>query len=248
MSDRTPGVQALACHVQFKFAEIDGQPLGAFQGYGAVFNNEDDGGDVILPGAFTATLAKYKASKTMPKMLLNHGGLANMYSDPSPEDLLPVGRWTDMSEDAHGLKVEGQLINLDTDHGKRVYGAMKEGAIDSMSIAYIPRDVIRGTKENEPRRQLKAVDLIEVGPVTFPANQLAKIGDVKSLRGLTPQDWRDLEGALRDEGLSRSDAVKAVSGFKSYLRRDGAGPILEPRDAATSEDASALVARIRALA
>ena len=232
---------------EFKFAEAGDDPAGTFEGYASTFNNEDDGGDVMLPGAFDATMARHKAAGTMPKMLLNHGGLGG-FNQPSPDDMLPVGKWLKMSPDSAGLQCKGRLINLDTERGKGIYGAMKEGELGDMSIAYIPKEFVRGTKPNEPRRQLKAVDLFEAGPVTFPMNRQATIGSVKSLSGMDAHDWRDLEAALRDEGLSQRDAARAIAGFKIYLRRDGGAPEQGPRDEATSDDLRALAAKIRAAA
>jgi hypothetical protein len=231
---------------EFKFVTDGSDPEGTFEGYASTFGNEDDGGDVMLPGAFDRTLAQAKATGRMPKMLLNHGGMGSWMASPSPEDMLPIGKWTDMAPDSHGLQAKGRLINLDTEHGKRVHGAMKEGELSDLSIGYIAREKIPGTKPNEPRRQLKSVDLLEVSPVTFPMNRLANINTVKGLAGLSPWDMRDLETALRDGGLSRGDSVKAVAVFKSLLQRDAADPDSEPRDAATSDDVRSLAERIRA--
>jgi HK97 family phage prohead protease len=202
----------------FEFKTTEDAP-GSFEGYGSVFNNEDDYGDMVLAGAFTKTLADYQARGKMPKMMLNHGGLGGYFASPAPEDLIPVGKWTGMSEDAHGLQCKGQLINLDTETGKRLYGAMKEGQLDGLSIGYQVKDFIRGRKENEPRRSIKAVHLIEVSPVTFPANTAATITAVKS--GASARDIRYLESVLRDAGLSRTEA-KAIlaNGFKSIALRD----------------------------
>jgi phage head maturation protease len=36
---------------EYKFVDEAAAP-GTFEGYGSVFNNEDDGGDLIQPGAF----------------------------------------------------------------------------------------------------------------------------------------------------------------------------------------------------
>jgi hypothetical protein len=76
-------------------------------------------------------------------------------------------------------------------------------------------------------------------------NRLANINAVKAF-GLSPFDMRDLETALRDGGISRSDAVKAVAVFKTLLQRDAGVPDPAPRDAATSDDLRTLAARIRA--
>ncbi|MDR3512639.1 MAG: HK97 family phage prohead protease [Caulobacteraceae bacterium] len=232
---------------EFKFVEDGSKPPGTFEGYASTFNTEDDGGDMMLTGAFDRTLAQAKATGRMPKMLLNHGGMAGYFSSPAPMDLVPIGKWSALTPDSHGLQAEGRLINLDTENGKQIHGAMKEGELADLSIGYVAKDFTRGTKPNEPRRQLKAVDLHEISPVTFPMNRLANINTVKGL-GLSPFDMRDLEAALRDGGLSRGDAVKAVAVFKTLLQRDAGDPDTELRDAATSDDVSALVARIRAAA
>jgi hypothetical protein len=51
---------------------------------------------------------------------------------------------------------------------------------------------------------------------------------VKSaIAALTYDHKRDLEAVVREHGLSRSDAVKAVAGFQDWLRRE-AGDFEEP--------------------
>lgn len=237
---------------EFKFTDDSGDEPGTFEGYGAVFGNEDDYGDVIQQGAFDKTLAKSKATGRMPKMLLNHGGVAPGFNGATPESMLPIGKWNAIAPDAHGLQAKGKLINLDTDHGKRVYGAMKEGELSDLSIGYIPREFVRGTKANEPRRTITGLDLHEISPATFAANDQANITAVKSLALLGGYDMRDLEATLRDGGLSRSDAVKAIAAFKTFFQRDAGRPDPSdregPRDAATSDDLRELASRLRAAA
>ena len=55
------------------------------------------------------------------------------------------------------LASKGRLINLDTESGKRIYGAMKEGELDGESIGYRVGEFTRGTKPNEPRRAIKTI-------------------------------------------------------------------------------------------
>lgn len=199
--------------IEVKFAtdDIDAK-TGAFEGYGAMFGNTDSYGDVILKGAFKDTLRDWKKSKSLPPMLVQHGGW--MMTDM---DALPIGKWEGMEEDDAGLRVTGRLINLDTERGKNIYGAMKEGVLDGLSIGYRAKEFEVGTKPDEPRRKLKKLDLIELSVVTFPANGLARVDAVKAA-GLTE---RELERRLtRDAGLSRSvtrslmaggfDAIKAM--------------------------------------
>lgn len=183
-----------------KFAE--GGDAMSFSGYGAVFGNVDSYGDVIEPGAFAKTLAAHKAAGTMPAMLLEHG-----FSSAS----LPVGKWTAMSEDGIGLKVEGELIP--TTDGKDTYIALKAGAVSGLSIGYRPVEFEMRTKPDDPRRKLKAVDLLEVSIVGFPANGKARVSAVKSATEILT--IRDLEDALRDAGYSRSDATAIASRFQA---------------------------------
>ena len=195
---------------EYKFVDEAAAP-GTFEGYGSVFNNEDDGGDLILPGAFAGAIQRHQAKSTMPKLLLNHGSMGGFFGGSDPMADLPVGCWNTMSQDAHGLQCKGRLINLDAESGKRIYGAMKERALDGLSIG----ETARGTKPNEPRRTIKTIkSLPEVSLVTFPMNELARTGAVKAADIRTVRDFED---ALRDVlGFSHA-AAKAIAlrGFKA---------------------------------
>lgn len=215
--------------IDFKFAE--GEKTGSFSGYGAVFGNVDSYGDVIEKGAFKDTLRAWEDKGKYPPMLLQHGGGFLGGAD----DLLPIGKWTAMEENSRGLKVEGQLFALNTERGQYLYEGLKSGELDGLSIGYRVKEFIVGTKPTEPRRTLKSIDLVELSVVTFPANDKARVGQVKG-----DFDPRELEEALRDAGLSRSDAVKAVAIFRKAPREAGQpGP--SPRD----EGEAALMAQVR---
>jgi HK97 family phage prohead protease len=213
--------------IEIKLAadDVDAK-TGEFAGYGAVFGNIDSYGDVIEKGAFKATLREWEDRGKLPPMLLQHGGVGM-----NAEDLLPVGQWVSMEENARGLKVSGRLFALDTAKAKYIYEGLKSGVLDGLSIGYRAKKYARGTKPEQPRRKLEEVDLVEVSIVTFPANGKARVSAVKSLFDLTAMDFREIETSLRDEGLSRADAVKAIAGLKAWLRRDaGASPEATPCD------------------
>jgi HK97 family phage prohead protease len=205
-----------------------------FSGYGSIFGNVDSHGDVIEKGAFKDTLRAWEEKGKWPTMLLQHGGMMGLNAD----DLLPIGKWTSMEENSKGLKVEGELFGLNTERGTYIYEGMKAGALDGLSIGFRVVKHRNGTKAGEPRRWLEAVDLKELSVVTFPSNDKTRIGGVKSL--LSGLNWRDMEAALREAGLSRADSAKAVSGFKSFLLRDAGEPGTAPRD----EEAAAEVAKL----
>lgn len=196
---------------EIKFAATEGATATEmmFSGYGAVFGNVDSYGDVIQPGAFADTLAASHKSGQFPAMLLQHGGWGM-----GAEDMTPIGIWTSLSEDGHGLKVEGKLA--DTPRGREAYALMKmtpRPAIDGLSIGYIAKEWAQRSKPEEPRRTLKKVDLMEVSLVTFPANGKARVASVKSAGG--DFDERKFEQVLRDSGLSRKEAQVVIAhGFR----------------------------------
>ncbi|MGE3346062.1 MAG: HK97 family phage prohead protease [Ramlibacter sp.] len=187
-----------------------------FKGYGAVFGNVDSYGDVIEPGAFAKSLAEAEKSGSFPSMLLQHGGWGI-----SAQDLMPVGVWDTLKEDAKGLASEGILAPIQ--RGQEAYTLLKmkpRPAITGLSIGYIPRKFTTGTKPEEPRRLLHEVELIEVSLVTFPANGKARVTSVKS-EGFTE---RDFERLMQDAGLSRSEARVVINhGFKHLLTMQDAG-------------------------
>lgn len=205
-----------ACGLQVKFAG-DEAKAGTFAGYGAVFGNVDSYGDVIAKGAFKDTLREWKKRGSSPKMLLQHGG----FIGPA-EDSIPIGKWTDVSEDDTGLYVAGELFALDTQKGKYIHEGLKSGALDGLSIGYIARAVAYGKKPEDPKRTLKKVDLFEISVVTFPANADARVESVKAIEDI--QTLSDAEAWLRDAvGLSRVQALAFVSRVKSLRPSDSEG-------------------------
>ena len=181
---------------------------GEFEGYGSVFGVEDSYSDVVVRGAFTATLEKWKAKSRLPAMLWQH----NMNE--------PIGIYTEMREDDVGLYVKGRLL-IDADPlAKRAHAHMKAGSLSGMSIGYMLDDY-----EYDKEKGvwiLKAIDLWEVSLVTFPANDDARITDVKSLlaRGETPPPSK-VERALREVGFSGTQAKAFMAkGYSAVSPRE----------------------------
>lgn len=201
-------------YASFSFREVkvaDDKEM-SFTGYGAVFNNIDSYGDVIMPGAFQNSLAQLKSSGMQLPMLLNHGGIGL-----SADDMMPIGVWPGLAEDGVGLAVEGKLAK--TQRAVESYELLKMGAITGMSIGYIAKKFEARTRPEDPKRRLIEIDLKEVSLVTFPANGKARVSSVKS--GLT---IRDAERALRDVGFSREEAKALVaSGFNAVTPLRDAG-------------------------
>lgn len=188
----------------------------SFEGYGSVFDTVDSYGDTIVKGAFKDTLKEWKAKSKLPKLLLQHGG--GGFFSASADDMVPIGKWDEMKEDAHGLFVRGHLFDLDTDRAKSVYAAMKEGELDGLSIGF--RTKKWKFDEDTDIRTLTEIELWEVSLVTFPANDPARVSSVKT-DGMLPTERR-FEDFLRDAGFSRQQAkVIVADGFEHYLRDAG---------------------------
>lgn len=170
---------------------------GAIEGYGAVFNNVDHGFDKIEPGAFKKAL---RGKKSMP-MLWQHS------SDE------PIGKWSEFTEDDHGLLLAGNL-NLSRDSGQadvpnawKARALLKQGAISGLSIGFYALD-FRFEKEV---RVLTEIDVIETSLATFPMNPLARVSNVKSMTN------RDFVQIVREAFNCSRGAAEACrhGGFKA---------------------------------
>ena len=167
---------------------------GTVEGYGSVFGVRDNYDDVIAKGAFVQSLKDHKAAGTMPAMLWQHD------ADK------PIGIWTEMIEDEKGLRIKGRLA-METVKGKEAHALLKMGAINGLSIGFMSKEWAYDSGAEV--RTLTAIDLWEVSLVTFPANEKARVTNVKSADEMaTP---KDAEKALRDAGFSKSDATAFVS-------------------------------------
>lgn len=134
----------------------------------------------------------------------------------------PIGRWLDMSEDDHGLKMSGQLA-LKTQKGAEAYELLKMKAVKGLSIGFsVPKGGEEWDKEKNINN-IKEIDLWETSIVTFPANKEAQVFAVKAAleRGVMP-DIREFEQFLtRDAGFTRSQArIILNQGYKSLVKQD----------------------------
>ena len=170
---------------------------GYFSGYGSVFDVVDDWDDMIVKGAFGKSIAN-----KIPVMLWQH------------DSAEPIGVYESVREDDIGLWLEGRLL-LDIERGREAYVLLKNRAISGLSIGFVPQKWEWETRDDKRIRVVKEVDLWEVSLVTFPANDKARIGDVKSIETV-----RDAESLLRDAGLSRADANAVIAACKSAVKRD----------------------------
>ena len=181
---------------------------GAFTGYGSVFGVKDSYSDIVIKGAFANSLNKWKEKGRLPALLWQH----------KMDE--PIGYYTKMVEDDNGLYLEGQLLIDDDPLAKRAHAHMKAKSLSGLSIGYILNDY--DYDKEKSAFILKDIDLWEVSVVTFPANDEARIDNVKSIfeSGDIPPP-REIERVLRDVGLSRTQAKAFMSeGYASLKQRD----------------------------
>jgi uncharacterized protein len=193
--------------LESKFTALDLKSItedGAFEGYASLFNREDMGGDIVLPGAFTQSLATRGAAGI--KLLFQH--------NPSE----PIGVWHRIVEDARGLYARGRLM-LDVARGREIHTLMRAGAIDGLSIGF------RAVKSRRDRatgvRRLEKVDLWEISVVTFPMLPEARVAAVKQrpFAGSTPTAREFERWLTHDAGLTRSQARAVMRhGLKGLSR------------------------------
>lgn len=194
---------------ELKFAQSESATM-TFDGYGAVFKNIDSYNDVIEPGAFANYLDEVKTGKKeWPAMLLQHGGWGM-----NSEDMMPIGVYTSLEEDSKGLKVSGQFA--DTQRGIEAYKLLKmepRPAINGLSIGYQAKEWEILQKDQKQVRSIKTIDLFEISLVTFPANDKARVGSVKSIDEL--ETLPEIEDFLREAAnLSRNQAKGLIARIK----------------------------------
>jgi HK97 family phage prohead protease len=140
-------------------SSVDGDGI---EGYASLFGVLDQGGDVVMPGAFRASLARRAAGDV--RMLFQH--------DPAQ----PIGVWEAIREDAKGLYVRGRLIEA-VDRAREVLALIRAGALDGLSIGFHARKAARDSATGQ--RRLFEIDLWEISIVTFPMLPGARVFAVK---------------------------------------------------------------------
>ena len=142
-------------------------------GYASTFGGEPDWyGDVIMPGAFAASIASY-----LPKFLFEHAE--------------PIGKTLEIREDDHGLY--GRWTIVDTRAGTDAYKLAKAEVLDSLSIGFFAEEY---AYREDGARVLMRIDLPEVSAVAIPANRHAVITDVKGVRSFAAHS-SDVRVAVR---------------------------------------------------
>ena len=210
---------SLVRHVEFRAdPSDDGLTL---EGYAAVFNEwteidswEGSFRERIAPGAFRKTL-----SERTPILQFDHGTHPLIGS-------LPLGVFTSIKEDEHGLRVKARLS--DNWLVQPIRDAIRDGAITGMSFRFrVIRDKWAKGSDKMAERTINEVALFEAGPVVFPAYEQTTVG-VRSREVLT---------ALSDPEVRVELARCLLTGTDSELAAEPAAQTDEPQTHSTRTQA-----------
>lgn len=134
-------------------------------GYASLFGQADMSGDIVMRGAFAASLLA-RGDNPLP-LLFGH------------ETQKPIGVWDRIFEDSAGLFVSGRIFAGDKNSGNKrarhIARLVSEGAISGLSIGYRPT---RAKPRAVGGRTLLDLDLWEVSVVAFPMLRSARIMEV----------------------------------------------------------------------
>lgn len=154
--------------------EAPAEAEGRIEAYASVFNTVDSYGDVVRPGAFAKTLARWsEREKTIP-LLYGHD-----FNNP----FMNIGGVVEAVEDERGLKVVADL-DLDNPSAVQVLNLIKKGRLSEMSFAFQYVDASPAQVDGEDVYEVREVDLYEVSVVPIGANRDTEILSAKSARDL----------------------------------------------------------------
>jgi HK97 family phage prohead protease len=148
---------------------------GTIEGYASLFGELDQARDMVMPGAFEASLRR-RGVRRVP-MLFQH--------DPSE----PIGVWLELYEDLRGLYARGRLIP-EVVRARELLALLNAGTSDGLSIGF---RTVKGRIDPKTRiRRLETTDLWEISIVTFPLLPGARVRAVKEARSPSRSSFRPL--------------------------------------------------------
>lgn len=144
----------------FELTDLKASDTGwTFTGYVSTYGNLDHVGDVVVSGAFDRTLRERKSRPLL-------------WAHDTHE---PIGVEKSLVSDERGLLGTWELAK--TTRGTDAHALLKLGAVNRMSMGFIPLDV---EYDDMGIRKLLAIDLLESSLVSIPANEQAVVVRVKA--------------------------------------------------------------------
>lgn len=163
-----------------------GDNAGQFKALVSAFGNVDSVGDIVMPGAFTKSIARWEESGDLLPVIWSHD-----WSDPFSH----IGHVTKAVETENGLEVDAQL-DLDNPKALQVYRLLKGRRLKQMSFAYDVLDAAKSDRDGKPVTELHQLEVLEVGPTLLGANRSTELLDIKSdlLPRITPAELKAWAG------------------------------------------------------
>ena len=195
------------------------------------------------PEGFMEWAKEFASSGRPLPMFLNHNA-----------ESMPVGEWTSIEMAEEGMSACGRLF-LNTTAGSDLYQVMSESPnmFGGVSVGAYADEYQMVNADGEPDQsedayfQITKGGLRETSVVMYPNNPKAEVKKLEYFRADGSADLKVLEEALRDAGLSKSDAVAAASTFKKVLeQRDAATEALDIAPQQSDSDVEATEAEILA--
>lgn len=132
----------------------------------SVFGNVDSYNDRMMAGSFANTLAEWKASGNPIPFIWSHEW-------DNPDSF--IGEVIEAQETQEGLEVLAK-VDLDRPKANQVFHLLKSRRVTQFSFGYIARDwEFVSEDEYGQVRQVKDVQLLEVGPTLLGANQATRL-------------------------------------------------------------------------
>lgn len=178
-----------SAHATVKAVGDDG--AGVFEALVSVFGNVDSFGDVVMPGAFTATLEDWRTKGRPIPVVWSHE-----WDDP----FSIIGAVDEARETDAGLVVKATL-DLDNPKAVQVYRLLMAGTVAQFSFAFDIDDAGWGVRTvNGVERdvyELRRLSLTEVGPCLRGVN---KETELLALKGEPPARTSTAERKAEDKG------------------------------------------------
>jgi len=199
---------------------------GIVTGYFSQFNSIDLDGDVIMPGAFTKTIAERGPDSSKPE-------IAYLWQHDTYK---PLGKLMVLREDNFGLYFEAKMT--DTTWGADALKLYRDGVITQHSIGYqVIKSIETQTDMEVEVEQIYEVKLWEGSAVTFGANPNTPFTGFKSVEEKEDRIKTLVKaiknGTYTDEtfGLIEFELLKLISLVKS-----DEPTVVTPEDTEPKED------------
>lgn len=186
-----------------EFKAVDGEPEGTFTALVSVFGNVDHGGDIVEPGAFAKTLERYAEQGKRIPVIYSHDqmNLDHWVGDADPADAV---------ETSDGLLVKARL-DMEDRYGRKVHKLLDRRVLTEFSFSY---GIVKSEENEHGGRNLKELELVEVGPTIRGMNPATELLAVKSFAAVEQQEIAPLVASLTDADRAAVERTSQLLGVQ----------------------------------